>query len=409
MLKKIVYRLLQHRHFWRDVGFDELSEIYISNMLRGLAVSLTGLFIPLYMYGLGYSVKNIMMVAAWYFIFRGLLCDLLSGYTVAKIGPKHTLLIGYCILIASTILFLTLKSVHWPIWELGGVWGASASFFFVPFHVDFSKIKHKTHSGKEIGYMNIMEKIGFAIGPVVGGVIATIFGPQYLFLVSVIILLISIVPLFRSAEPVKTRQKLDFKSLNVGPLKRDLFSYVALGIENTLSVFLWPLYLAVFVLATSGAYTKLGFLSSISMIVSIMSTYVIGKLTDRHHGRRLLRISTIINAGLHLVRPFIQSYGAALGVNLANETVTVGYRMPYTKGYYDAADDLPGHRIVYITAMEMISCIWKALLWLLLAALAASIGSHSVMLVGFTIAALSSLLIMSERFKALNPRRIIKA
>ncbi len=43
MLKKIVYSLLRHRHFWREVGFDELSELYVSMMFRGLSISLPGI------------------------------------------------------------------------------------------------------------------------------------------------------------------------------------------------------------------------------------------------------------------------------------------------------------------------------------------------------------------------------
>lgn len=85
------------------------------------------------------------MVIAWYFTFRGLLWDTLSSYTTARIGPKHTMLIGYALLISSTALFLTLPAVAWPIWLLGGVWGASSSFFLIPFNVDFSKVKHSDH------------------------------------------------------------------------------------------------------------------------------------------------------------------------------------------------------------------------------------------------------------------------
>src|SRR4051812_4626627 len=91
MLQKIIYRTLRHRHTWRDVGWDELSELYINTLFRGLALSITGLFVPVYLLQLHYPLISILAVVAWYFTFRGVVLDILSGYSVARIGPKHTM------------------------------------------------------------------------------------------------------------------------------------------------------------------------------------------------------------------------------------------------------------------------------------------------------------------------------
>ncbi len=312
-------------------------------------------------------------------------------------------------LIASTGLFLTLPSRDWAVWLLGGVWGASASFFFIPFHVDFSKVKHSRHGGKELGFMNIMERIGSAIGPIVGGLVATFFGAQYIFLVAAGLLFVGMVPLLRTAEPVKTNQHIKFQNLNVRDKGRDFLSVMAFGIENTLSLYVWPLFLGVFVLAGSAVYAKLGAISSISFIVSIISARGIGRLIDQRRGRELLRSSAVANAMLHLMRPFVGSLPFALGVNLANEAVTPGYRMPYVKGWYDAADDLPGQRIVYLTSMEIMGCIAKATIWWMLTILTLLLADRTVMNIGFVIAAIASVIIMTERFKALNQRHIINS
>jgi MFS family permease len=407
MVKEIVHKILKKRHFWREMGFDELSELYISMMFRGLAISLTGLFVPVYMLKLGYDPTSIMMVVAWYFTARFVGLDIASAYTVAKIGPKHTMLIGYIFLTCSTAMFLTIQSVAWPVWLIGIIWGASASFFFIPFHVDFSKVKHKKHGGKELGFVQIMERVGGALGPIIGGVIATVFGAQYIFLVATILLIIGILPLFRTAEPVKLKQQLDFISLPYRKLKRDYFSAAAIGVENTLCIFLWPLFLGLFVLLDKTVYVKLGLLSTASISVSILAAYIIGKTIDKHKGRPLLRVSAIVNALVNIVRPFVTTFPIAFMVNVANEVITAGYRMPYYKGLYDAADDLPGYRIVYLSTIEWFSSLIKASMWWLLVLLTAVISTYSVIFVGFSIAAIASCLIMIERFRALNkPRRV---
>ncbi len=404
MVEKIVNTILRPRHFWRDVGFDELSELYVSIMMRGLAISLSGLFVPIYMLRLGFDPAIIMTVVAWYFTGRVLIFDFLSGYCVSKIGPKHTMIIGNIMLICSTAMFLTITKVSWPIWLIGVVWGGSASFFFIPFNVDFSKVKHSKHGGKELSYISIMDKCGTAAGPIIGGLIATFFGAQYIFAIATLLLLAGLVPLFRSAEPVKINQYVTFKGLHFDRLKRDYFSAAAIGIENTLCVFLWPLFLGIFILVDKTAYAKLGLLSAVSVTVSIFTAYVIGRVIDDKKGRSLLRASAITNAGLHMLRPFISIYPAAFLTSMTNEVVTTGYRMPYYKGLFDAADDLPGYRIAYLTSIEFFSSVFKCLVWWFLVMLTAFFSIRTVITTGFVIAAIASMLIMTEKFKALNVR-----
>lgn len=402
MLKKILHRLLKHRHFWRDVGFDELSEIYVSMMFRSLSISLTGIFVPLYMLKIGYPAAAVMMLVTWYFVFRSLVFDVFAGFLTAKIGPKHTILSSYCLLIVSTALFLTLPQIHWPLWVVGGIWGGTSSLFCIPFHVDFSKIKHKAHGGKELGYVQIMEKIGGVVGPLVGGLVATLFGGQYIFLAAIALLFIGGLPLLRTGEQVSLNQPMGFHTLNLKQIKRDLLSFMPYGIELTITGSLWPLYLGLFVLASGAAYAKLGVLASVSVLASMAAAYSIGKLIDKHQGRKLLRFGAIANAILHLFRPYITTYPSALLVNTINEGVTVAYHMPYTKGMYDAADDLPEHRITYFVAMEMVGSIAKAVVWLTLTLLVTFYSDYSVIRIGFLIGAITSLLIMSEKFRALQ-------
>lgn len=404
MIKKIIHRFIRRRHFWRDAGFDELSELYIAVLFRGLSLSLSGIFVPIYMLQLGYGLAAACMLVTWFFVVRAV-CDFLAGFTVARYGPKHTLVLGYGLQILSSVLFIWLKDTPLPLWLVGGMWGAAASFFFVPFHVSFSKVKHSRHGGKELSYVNIMEKTGAALGPVVGGVVATVFGAQYMFMLSVLLLLLGLIPLFTSAEPVKTRQKLDFRGLDIAPIKRHFISYGFLGIENTLSLFWWPLFLGSFVLLGNAAYAKFGLLLSVSFIISVAATRIYGKLIDDRRGRDLLRVSAAGNALLHLVRPFISTYSSAFTVNIANEILTPGYRMPYMKGLYDAADDLPGHRIVFFSCLESFACVVKATLWLGLAIMGSGLPARPVFAAGFLIAAAASGLVMIERFRALRPKR----
>lgn len=402
MIKKAVHRFLKKSHFWRDTGFDELSELYVSNMLRSIALTIFLVFVPFYLYQQDYSPVAILALFGCFFVTRAV-ADLAAGFFVARFGPKHTVLLSNVMQIISAGLLLTVPQYRWNIVLLAIPWGIAQSFFFISYHVSFSKIKHTSKAGRELGYMQTFEKIGYLVGPLIGGVVGSVFGPEYIFITATVLLAASLWPLFLTSEPTKVHQKIDFKTLPVNKIKRDLFANACLGVENTLCINAWSFYVAVFLL--SGAvYAQLGSLSALGVLAAILSAKLIGKLADTSLARQVLRTSVYVNALIHLVRPFISGIGGVLAVNIANEAVTSGYRMPFMKGLYAAADDLPGYRIVYISSMESSGSIVKATVWFVLAILATVVSLQSVLIIAFLIAAVASLGITKERFAVYNQK-----
>lgn len=399
MIKKIIHRLLKNRHFWRHASFDELSQIYVSTFFRMMAFSIVGVFIPIFLYDLDYSLAAIFGFYIAYFMARTIL-HLPAGYLVARIGPKHTMIYSYGLQLVSSLSLLTLPMFGWPLWLVATVWATANNLFFTAYHVDFSKVKHSEHSGKEMGFANIMQRVGGVIGPIIGGIVATVFGPQYIFLAMSVLLLVGIVPLLTSAEPVKTRQKIRFRNLPLSHIRRDLISYAGLTITHQISVTLWPLYISLFALGAN-VYLELGALSSIGFVVSIFTAFAIGKIVDRRKGRELLHISAIGDMFLQFAKPFVNSLPFALVINTAGESSAVAMRITYQKGMYDAADDLPGNRIVYISVMETCGALVKAILWILLLGVGWYFGFEIAMIVGFLVAGLANLLTMTERYKGL--------
>lgn len=404
MIRKLLRRVLEPRHFWRDSGFTELNELYLSSLLRRLSISVLMIFVPIYLYREGYIVASIFTIYAIFFLSKAI-CDVLAGFTVARFGPKHTMIVAALLQVASTALFMTVPQHHWSIFILGSIWGASASFYFIPYHVEFSKIKHSKHAGSEIGYMNVVERAGAALGPAIGGGLAVFFGAPAIFLVGTILAFMSLWPLFRSSEPVRTKQQLNFADFPLARARRDIVSYIGLNVENTICINAWPFYVSLFIL-TGSVYAQLGIMSSVAIIASIYSAHWVGKLLDKKGGLELMRLSLLVNATIHAFRPFVSTLLPSYAVSVANEVVTNGYRIPYTKGMYAAADEYPGFRIVYVVTMECIGSICKGLVWSLLALSAIAYGSQQTFKIGFMVATVASLVIMLERFAALRPKGV---
>lgn len=362
MFNRVVHNLVAHRHFWRDVGFDEVSELYAAAMLKSLAINLVGIFIPVYLFVLGYSLQSIFAFSVIFYIAR-LGFDVLSGYMVARVGPKHTMALSTLLHIATLSFVLTLQDLQWPLWLVALPWAAAMSTHFIAYHVDFSKIKHARHSGKEIGFMFIFERLGSVFGPLVGGVVATLFDVRYTVVIAILIHIISLVPIFLTPEPVKTRQHLTFKGMPWRRHKRDYLVFASYGVDTTASVAMWPLLIAVTVFTTA-TFAKIGILMAISTAIMLSYTHLIGELTDKHRGGALLRLGVLANGIVNMLRPLMLSVPGVVATSIANDVVTATYKLPLTKGFYSAADSQPGYRIAYIVSCEVASTAAKLLFWL---------------------------------------------
>lgn len=404
MIKLFVARLLERRHYWRRLSFDELGELYTSMMLRSLGLSLVGIFVPIYLYELGYGLPVIFLFMAGLFATR-FIGNPIAGYLVALVGPKHVMLQSSLAQMLALGLLLTLPQLQWPLWFIAVVWGMATSLFFISYHVDFSKIMHADHGGKELGFMAIVERGGAALGPVSGGVIATVFGAEHTIALALMLFAMAVVPLMFSAEPTRTHQKLQFHVLPYQQLKRDFFTFAMMGAETQTSVAIWPLFLAVAVL-TSNVYASVGLATSVGVIATIFAARFIGQLIDRQQGGQLLRWAASTNALLHLIRPFIGSMGGVLLMNVTQDGVATGYRLAYTKGMYARADELAGMRIVYIVVMEIMGDAGKTGVWLIAWLLCLWVQPSSAMEISFVVGAVASLLIMTQQLPGLRRRRL---
>lgn len=401
MFQKLLKRFIRPRHYWRDVNFDELTELYTSMVFRSLAIGLVGIFVPIYLYQHGSPVWEILFFYMIAFTAQ-LIASIMAAFIIARIGPKHTILLSYVFQAIGMLGLISLDRQDLPLSLIAITLGIATALFFTAFHVDFSKIKHTEHGGKEVGWMYIMQKVGAIAGPILGGLIAYKFGSQYIFVVALGLLCIGMLPLLATSEPIKIKQKLDFRNLTIKSIKTDLISFSALALENSITLVVWPLFVGVLVFRDN-PYIQLGSVASISIIASLVIARAIGNMIDKNKGRRLLQFGAISNAVLHLFRPFANGFSSVLALNIVNEGVTIAYTMPYVKGLYDAADDLQGHRIVYICTLETMGAAARAIFYGAATLLAFSYGNSRVFFFGlFLVGSLASLVIMKERFRALN-------
>jgi len=358
MIKKFLHKAIRSHHPWRDVKFNELAEIYTSMSLRSFGFSLIGIFVPVYLYQKGISLQDIFLFIASILLLR-IPVSFAAGKIIGRIGPKHTIAISTVIFIVFLLLLLSFETIGWPLILLSFVFTVANGLFFIAYATDFSKIQHKEHGGKELGWLYIFERAGSALGPLVGGIAASLVAPELTMVLAIIVLLVSLVPLFLTNEPVRLHQVIDYRGFSNKQHIRDYISFSAFQVQNVASNMIWPLLIAVMIF-TEGTYAKLGFLIALSMLISMFAARMYGRFIDNKKGDVLLKYGVGMNFALQLSRAVTTTPGGAIAVSTLGEPISLSQKMAVTGGFYDAAGRVEGYRIVYLVWGEVWSAAAKA-------------------------------------------------
>src|SRR3990167_9426376 len=85
---------MHHLLLWKILRNREISEIYAMMSLRVMAMSLISIFVPIYLYTLGYDIPSILL----FFIvisMSHMLMSPVSAKISSKIGLKHCMLLSF--------------------------------------------------------------------------------------------------------------------------------------------------------------------------------------------------------------------------------------------------------------------------------------------------------------------------
>ncbi|MFY9228126.1 MAG: MFS transporter [Candidatus Microsaccharimonas sp.] len=400
MIQKIIQNILKRRHFWRVATFSEIAELYASRMLRMLALNMTTAFTSIYLYQTGFDVFFIAILWAIFFAYKFFIAIPMAAI-IARIGPKHAILVSNFLFIPAMIALAVVP--YFGVMALAVMvvfQGASAMLYQIAYAIDFSKVKSVDHAGKEIAYMNIVEKVTTGLSPLIGGIIAYLLGPQSIMVIGAILFAVSAMPLFKTGEVELPNQKLSFSGFPWKLVTRNIAAQMSIGVDVFTSGTVWTLFYAITILGVSSSnqiYIENGILLSVVLLAALSASYMYGRLIDRRRGGELLRFAAIANAITHFMRPFIGSPVAVAGLNVANEAATAGYSMTVTRGNFDNAD-LSGHRTTYIALVEAVSNLGACFGALLLALVVFMFSDARGMEYFFYIAAGIVLLIATARF-----------
>ncbi|PIN75294.1 hypothetical protein COV18_03835 [Candidatus Woesearchaeota archaeon CG10_big_fil_rev_8_21_14_0_10_37_12] len=288
-----------HHNPFHFVFNKELDELYLSLAIRNLALSMIGIFVPIYLLNLNYSLSSILFFYAIVYGVHTIITPV-TGKFVSKYGFKHSMLVSIPLLITFFLLLNTLENQQWPLWLLGIFLGTQLAFFWTGYHVDFSINSSKKKRGTQISMATLSSAIAKAAGPLLGGLLIAFVSFHFVFILVIFLLAITTLPLFFTKDEHKPI-KFSFKQLLKIQKPTETLSIFSFGADNAMNGIVWPIFIYMTIL---NSYVALGFTSSLALLFSLGFILISGKFANKKP-KKTLKLGSIFSSIIWIVRSFV--------------------------------------------------------------------------------------------------------
>ena len=313
---------------------NELSEVYMNLALESFALSLISIFVPIYLLSVGYSFDYMIIFFMIYYGCIGLFAPV-SAALANRFGFKHIILFRTPLLIAFLLGLHNIENLIFSPLILAAFGGLGSSLYWISINSIFAKYSDKIHRGTQTGKMVSLPQLAALAGPTIGGFISFIYGFKILFLITSVIIIISIVPLFMTKE---TKPHINFSFRKMINIKANLkySGYFTLdGAKSVASVIFWPIFIY---WGLSGSTTGTGFAQTLTGIGIIAFTYYVGRQTDRKGKTSFIKKGAVFLALVWFARIFASSPFEFFIYSLLAGFFTVLIDVPFLAASFDQAN-----------------------------------------------------------------------
>lgn len=264
--------------------------------------SLINIFVPIYLYTLGFSVHKILffyLLASMYF----LILAYPVAKIVAKIGEKHAILVSTPFISVYYLGLIILENYAALFYILPLLLALRSVFFNYGYHLNFISHADRKNIGEELAFIGILTVVATVLAPYFGGLLASV-NFKIVLVSSSVLLFFAKLPLLFSKDKHDilniSMKKLFFRTISN---KKNLLSFSGSAIEASIGKIIWPIY----VLLIVGTVSRAGFIISFSMFISVLVFFFIGHATDHKNKIMLLRLGTLLYFFAWIGRIFVNS------------------------------------------------------------------------------------------------------
>lgn len=392
------------KHFGRSDKASEFVRFYSAITLRNFAMSIIGTFIPIYLYLNGLDIAAVMLFFVLASVF-GIVITPIVGLFVIRYGPKLTLLLSN-ILSALVFYLITQVDITDPssFVLLTAIYALSQKTYYLPYNSHFANIINSHNGGHQLGLISNLSSVAGALGPLIGGLSAFLFGGDLMLAIGVAIFLLSALPLFARYQPEALPGGLHIKRLLHRDIHRDIMSITAYSVETSAWLYVWPLFVAVAVFAAS-PYAGVGIVTTIGILTAIFANSFSGRAIDRGQGRRLYNYSTIGLTLVSLTRPFAANFIAVTGINIASQALSSATTLPILRGIYTRAKSLDNSWISYMALNEILHDFGSTLIFGIIWLITLVVSPTTALQIGLVVSGLITLVMLAQKFPLLSRKK----
>ncbi|MBI4162575.1 MAG: MFS transporter [Candidatus Aenigmarchaeota archaeon] len=277
-------------------GRTELDELYASSVVRHLAMAIINIFIPIYLYQIGYSIPIILLFYAVKSLFHACFSHIAAKSSI-KIGVKKTILISAPLLIAYYLL-LTQVSIFGILILAAILLGISDALYWTPFHVYFIKSSDWKNRGKQVGIYDMLANGSAFVGPLIGVALFALYGFDAMFVVASGMIFASTMPLFFTKD-VRPKNNYKFSSID----EHLVAASIGNGLRSFCDEIIWPL----FVFLTLGSLALFGYLAAFGMLVSLIVIAIASVLADKHRKKKMLVVASTTESVFWVIKSILST------------------------------------------------------------------------------------------------------
>lgn len=275
---------------------DKMTKIYIYQALLTFAKSLIGIFVPVYLYKLGYSFVEIILYTLGTSLIYLIMIPL-SVKIINKIGFKYSLLLSTPIYLLH-ITFLNYLGESIIFYHLSWIsFGLYVSIFWPTFHSELALNGSSKHRSSQMGTLQIISVIFGTLAPLIGGIFLDLGSYWYLLLFSSILVFLGLIPLLLAEDIKLQNYTFDHKDyFKFMKSKKNISSKKAFafqGVDSILSLHVWPII--VFILLNESFFNLGALFSIIAFINLIFILYTKSYFDKKNKHLFLKKITTIIS------------------------------------------------------------------------------------------------------------------
>lgn len=339
---------------WRLFPRKGLTSLYVAIALRYFAISLLAIFVPLYLYKeMSFSLEQTLLFYIFYALVFAIGTPLAAKFA-SRYGVRWSVFVSVPLYLGFIGTLYGLKFISIPLTLIASFLGLSLAFYWMGIHHLFLFASHNNHRGEEVGKREGVAVFASLVGPVTGGLLIKFFGFKIVFLITTLVLLLSMMFILRNKEK-HIQYTFSFKGLvNTKYWGNSLF-FVSRGTRVMAEGVLWPL----FVFSILNDYLSLGIVDSILSGTTGILMVMSGMYSDKVDKRKIVMWTTAFDSLGWFIRAIVSTVTGVFGVTVFG-AITNGLREPSIGALeYDKAR---GDATAYFVSREVYICLGRILL-----------------------------------------------